>query len=246
LTSVTTLVHKHFSVFNADLIITKMMKGPNWNEQNPYWGLSPLQIKDLWTANANEACRLGTLLHNNIEKFMNSTTLPYPYTLQQLLDEYMGHEEGELKKEQEQEQDQEWKYFLNFARDYGDKIPYRTEWRIFDVDTELSGSIDMVFVNPEDGSLSIYDWKRAKEIKKESKFKSPHPLMKHIPDVNFYQYSLQLNVYKKILEKTYGRVIRDLFLVIMHPNSPDYQVIECADLSKEVEDIFRARTKKDV
>ena len=47
--------------------------------------------------------------------------------------------------------------------------PYRTEWMIWDKDHKLAGSIDMIFEN-EDGTLSIYDWKRSKEIKKQNKW----------------------------------------------------------------------------
>jgi nucleoside-diphosphate-sugar epimerase len=48
------------------------------------------------------------------------------------------------------------------------------EWMIFDEDLKLAGSIDMVYENP-DGTLSIYDWKRSKDISKINKTLSYNP-----------------------------------------------------------------------
>ena len=46
-TSVTTFVHSHFSKFDSDKIITKMMNSNNWKD-NKYYGMSHKEIKDLW------------------------------------------------------------------------------------------------------------------------------------------------------------------------------------------------------
>ena len=54
---------------------------------------------------------------------------------------------------------------FKFVKDHPQLKPYRTEWMIFDEDLKLAGSIDMVYENP-DGTLSIYDWKRSKDISK--------------------------------------------------------------------------------
>ena len=71
-TSVTTWNHSHFSNFNADEIIEKMMKGKNWNSQNKYWGKTPEQIKEGWSSNAKSVSEAGTDLHFDIECFMNT------------------------------------------------------------------------------------------------------------------------------------------------------------------------------
>ena len=64
----------------------------------------------------------------------------------------------------------------------------------------------MIFENP-DGSLQIYDWKRCKEISYDSYYGKAAitPCISHLPDTNFWHYSLQLNVYKNILEIKYGK-----------------------------------------
>ena len=93
--------------------------------------------------------------------------------------------------------------------------PYRTEWMVYHEELRLAGSIDMIFEN-EDGSLQIYDWKRCKEISYDSYYGKAAitSCISHLPDTNFWHYSLQLNVYKNILEIKYGKMkfLNDIFL----------------------------------
>jgi hypothetical protein len=149
----------------------------------------------------------------------------------------------------------EFGYFLKFFGDYAPKVrPYRTEWTVFDEAVRISGSIDMVFENLDpatgepDGTLSIYDWKRCKEIKKtpfSAKDYSPNPVIAHIPDTNYWHYCLQLNTYKAILERCYGKRVTDLFLVCLHPDNKNgsYQCIRVVDLQAEVATLFEERAK---
>ena len=141
----------------------------------------------------------------------------------------------------------EWRYFINFVRDNPDLKPYRTEWTVYNDDVKISGSIDMIYENP-DGTLSIYDWKRAKlitRINNFNKFALP-PQICHLPDSNFWHYALQLNTYKAIIEQKYGKVVKSLFLVRLHPDAEEknYELIELPDLSTEIKDLFMERKKQ--
>jgi len=104
----------------------------------------------------------------------------------------------------------------------------------------------MVFEN-DDGTLSIYDWKRVKDIngnrvaKKWTKY-SHNPIFKHIPDTNYWHYSLQLNIYKFILEQKYDKKVVKLVLVRFHPNSETYEETIVPDLQKEVRQLIEMRT----
>ena len=119
---------------------------------------------------------------------------------------------------------------------------------VYHEELKLAGSIDMVYENPEDNTLSIYDWKRAKEITKTNGFNkyAKTECIDYLPDTNFWHYSLQLNTYKAILESKYSKKIRDLYLVRLHPNNPKktFELIKCADLSQEIENLFEDRKKE--
>ena len=213
--SVTEFVHLFFPEFNSDNIIEKYYEIWQSNENSPYFGLTPSEIRDLWQESGNEAARLGTILHKDIESF------------------YLGKNIKNNSKE--------YSHFQEFYNDFSDFKPIKMEWCIYDEELGIAGSIDCIFEN--DGEIIIVDWKRSKEIKEQSREQGFYPLS-HLPNANYWHYSLQLNIYKYILEKNYNLKISGMNLVILHPNNDSYKIIKVQNLQKEVEDIFKLRLKE--
>lgn len=237
-TSTTTWVHQHFPHFDADEVIASMMKGKSWKEGHKYWGLTSEQIKAQWDTNKNAVSQFGTDLHYEIECFMNNKLLPRQYTHENLYNLYMSMTARHIHDSTSKE----WQYFINFINDYSHLKPYRTEWVVYHDDVKISGSIDMVYEN-DDGTLSIYDWKRAKNITRINnwnKFAIPAQIC-HLPDSNFWHYAMQLNTYKVILEDKYDKKVRDLYLVRLHPDAEEknYELIQLPDLSSDVRELFK-------
>ena len=192
-TSVTTWLKKFFYPFNDELIINNMMKSPKWPDSK-YFGMTKEEIKKQWRDSGNEAAKLGTAMHKMFEDHYNGLSVD-------------GSNSGI-----------EYDYFTNFITDHPTLKPFRSEWTVYDEEYRLSGSIDMLFIN-DDGTLSIYDWKRCKSIDKMPSFnKFAKPPIKHIPDTNFWHYSIQLNAYKTIIERNYGYKVKDMYLVCIHPD----------------------------
>ena len=238
-TSVTTWNHSHFPHFDADEIIKNMMKSKGWKEGHRYWGLSPEQIKAQWNSNKDAVSGAGTDLHFEIECFNNDKRFLFEYTNKELYQIYMID-----NKETHSSRPLEWQYFINFVRDTPELKPYRTEWLVYNEDVKISGSIDMVYENP-DGTLSIYDWKRAKLITRINNFNkfAISQEVCHLPDSNFWHYALQLNTYKAIIEAKYDRKIKDIFLVRLHPDAEEknYELISLPNLSREINELFLER-----
>ena len=241
-TSVTTWNHRHFPIFEADIIIDNMMKSKGWKEGHKYWGLTQEQIKAKWNSNKDAVSGAGTDLHYEIECFNNDRRFSFNYTNKELYQIYMAD-----NKESHEFKSLEWKYFINFIKDTPELKPYRTEWTVYHDDVKISGSIDMVYENP-DGTLSIYDWKRAKNITRINTYNkfALSPEICHLPDSNFWHYALQLNTYKAILEQKYGKIIKDLILVRLHPDAEEknYELITLPNLSREIKDLFLERKKQ--
>jgi len=214
-TSVTTWNHSHFKEFDADAIITNMMNGRNWT-RSKYHGMTREEIKASWDKNRDEAASAGTAMHLDIEKYYNGLPVDNDST--------------------------EYSYFKEFESDNPGLVPYRTEWTVWDKELKLAGSIDMVYEN-DDGTLMIYDWKRSKGIVRNKQFEehSHVDCISHIPDTNFWHYALQLNTYKRLLEKNYGKKVTVLRLVCLHPNQKSYQLIDVPDLEEELDDLFKLR-----
>ena len=214
-TSVTTFIHSLFENFDPDKIITNMMSSKNW-KNSKYYGKTREEIKAGWDANRDLASSAGTKLHYDIECKYNG----------------MNVENTSI----------EYEYFMNFYKDYIHLTPYRTEMLVYFEELKLSGSIDMLF-KCEDGTFEIYDWKRCKEIVKHSAFNKwmKNPIVDHLPDTNYWHYSLQLNIYKAILIKKYNMQVGKLYLVALHPDNVNYIRIPVVDLQNEVEMLFNER-----
>ena len=141
-TSVTTWNHHHFSKFDADAVIDKMLANTQ-KMSDPaykYYNMTKDQIKKMWDEKRDSSSGSGTKMHNDIELFYNGVDV--------------------------QNDSIEFQYFRKFLKDLPELKPYRTEWMVYYEELKLSGSIDMVFENP-DGTLRIYDWKRCKSIDNE-------------------------------------------------------------------------------
>ena len=239
--SVTTWAHKHFPKFDAEQIIENIFKSKGWGPEHKYWGQTAEQIKALWNTSGREAASAGTSLHQRIENFMNNEHCQnyhmnfINWTTHKDLYETYCADDCDTK---------EWEYFLRFIKDHPEMTPYRTEWMIFDEDLKIAGSIDMVYENP-DGTLSIYDWKRCKDISKINDWNkfSINPLICHMPDTNFWHYALQLNTYRAILERKYNKKVTKLCLVRLHPDAMEetYELLEVPILTKEMEDLLEER-----
>ena len=240
-TSVTTWNHKHFPKFDADAVIQNIFKSKAWGPDHKYWGMSADEIKNSWKSNGEAVSGAGTNLHERIENFMNDKRFTFQYTQKELYEIYSSDNKGKVDEQVE------WEYFLQFVKDHPELKPYRTEWMIFDEDLKLAGSIDMIYENP-DGTLSIYDWKRSKDISKINTWNkfACNPLICHMPDSNFWHYALQLNTYKAILERKYEKTVTKLCLVRLHPDNQDktYELLDVPILTKEIMELFEEREKE--
>jgi hypothetical protein len=65
-------------------------------------------------------------------------------------------------------------------------------------------------------------------------------------DSNFWHYSLQLNTYKAILERKYGKQVTYLCLVRLHPDNEEqtYELLEVPILTNEIASLFEEREKE--
>jgi len=237
-TSVTTWVHKNFEPFNSDEVIDKMMNSSNWSKSK-YFGKSKDEIAQEWVNNGKESSSLGVDLHFYIEMFMNQEVKKDKPTHSDLLYHYENCTNLIFEPFAEHNPI-EWNFFLDFVRNNPDFVPYRSEWMVYHDNIKICGTIDMVYEN-DDGSLTIYDWKRCKSINKYSYGKnSINPKMSNIPDCNYFHYLLQLNLYKFILETKYGKVVRACYLVKLHPNnrSKTYELLSLPKLGLNLNNLF--------
>ena len=181
---------------------------------NPLYGMSVDEIVTKWNEKGKEAADKGTILHEQIENF------------------YLGDEYNPTE---------EFSFFDDFAKDHSFLEPYRCEWRIFDEEFGLAGTID--FVAKNEVKLELYDWKRSKKvinpvngkpIETDKWGKRGIGKLANIDDTSYNHYCLQQSLYRFILEKNYGLEVSKMFLVVIHPDYQQYYKVEVPYLKNYV------------
>ena len=202
--SVTAVVGKYHEAFDADVAVRMMRTGSNWSEKRELYlredgrVKTDEEIKLQWSRNGEVQCGRGSLMHFQIEQHVNGVIIACPHS-------------------------PEFRQFVMFEREVlsgrGYK-PLRTEFSIFHEELRLAGQIDMLALTAS-GSYAIFDWKRTKNIEQTNRFRSMYPPLNPLPDCNAVHYTLQLNLYARMLRDQYGIQVTELVLGVFHPNQSE-------------------------
>ena len=216
--SVSNIVSKFFREFDAVGISLKKCYG---NE------LEAAKLREVWESKGSVASQAGTFLHKQIEDYLNGKEIP-----DLLCDvRYQGNY---VKCSQRLDISREWSYFKAFERNTP-FVPFRTEWRIYDADARMAGTLDFVCACP-DGTYEIYDWKRSNKIDPTERNPWANGLngLEHLTDTSYSHYCLQQNLYRYMLQKNYGLKVSRMNLVVLHPELPTYRVVPIPPMEREV------------
>lgn len=218
--------HRYFIDGNPDTISVTQLIDKFFPEFDAlYWapikaaqlGISTEEILAEWESKRIDSANKGTALHEAIENYYNNKS----------------HNSST----------KEFGHFLSFRERYKGMTPYRSEWRIFDEDLMVAGTIDMVY-KKEDGSLYMFDWKRSEKVVnndgtiKHDKFQFAFGELNHLGDNSYNRYCLQQNIYKAILEKRYSHRISSMNLLVMHESYDQFYHIKIPNMDKEINYIF--------
>jgi hypothetical protein len=204
--SVTTFTHAFFAPFDREVCAESMLNGKTFKScvHRPSYKYHGCQTKQDIFKRWTEWQELGTDLHENIELFLNDE----PFVVQTL-------------------NERPWQHFEKLLHDkvWWTWSHYRTEWAVFDAKTQIAGMIDYCGMDPRTGKIIILDWKRVGYISDTcmNRFQGKEPqrgtwACADFDNCKYVLYSLQLNVYKWILESNYGFKVSKMFLVQLHPS----------------------------
>lgn len=103
----------------------------------------------------------------------------------------------------------EYAHFMSWLEKNAAKYKiFKTEWRVISKRLNLIGVIDAAFtvVGGDENELFLVDWKRCQNIEFDHPFgkMGRAPPFNVLPDCNFGHYSMQLNVYARIIEDAYA------------------------------------------
>lgn len=191
------------------------------------------EVKRDWKYKNNHATFEGSTLHDFIENYMSNRIFPYPEKSPEGLQFSEIEETFEVMKQ----------YALNFYNDSvatGKLIPVRSELVVGDSELNLTGMIDQLFWNVKHQCLQIWDWKTNTKLNMKNDFgnKLDH-ILYMLDDCEYEIYSLQLNIYKKIVERNTNLKLGDSYLVWFNEENPNYEIIKCNDYGNIVDEMFK-------
>lgn len=90
-----------------------------------------------------------------------------------------------------------------------------TEMIIGDVELGIAGTLDCLLFSEKTGKHHLLDWKTNSKFRTSNRWQTLLPPFAHVGDCELGRYSLQLSLYRLILERTAGHLLElgDSFLV---------------------------------
>ena len=158
-----------------------------------YMHLTPAELRADWDAST----QLGTDIHDEIDQYLKNDKPP---TLRRAL---LG---------------------INWLRQYLE-VPMNkvmSEVILYSIELGIAGTVDILVEVPGTGAYEIIDWKTGKlDFESHQGETAPHHITSNLMDCHFEKYTLQLSMYRYLLEKYYGFKIQNQ--VIAHLGEYDCQ-----------------------
>ncbi|MGE5456908.1 MAG: hypothetical protein ACM3RX_00990 [Methanococcaceae archaeon] len=175
-----------------------------------YQNMSPEKLIAQWDQTGID----GVAVHKEVENFINTGALPtLPKSIQAV--EFLQKQNSEAVK-------------------------IMSEIVVFSKELGIAGTVDLLIYDKATGCYYLRDWKTSKKIEMSSygNKRGNHPATSAIMDCNYYHYSLQLSLYRYILETCYGINITDCEIYHLTDNS--LSSIKCDYHKDIIEEMLKA------
>ena len=176
-----------------------------------YVGMTTDELIAQW----DEARDFGNLVHNNIESYINNKN---------------------YKDISEVRHAIKW---MNKFKNLSEFVFY-PEVIIYSEELGIAGSIDVLAKDTKNDTYIIIDWKTSKSISKSSfgGRMGIHPITSHLMDCKYVHYSMQLSLYRYLIEEFYGIKVSNLLIALLKDNEcktivADYYHKEILDMVNE-------------
>lgn len=188
-------------------------------------GITMQEVMEEWDSISLRACNKGSKFHAFAENYISNKILHntiYDFDL-----DTQAYEKIESQ-------------FLTFYEESKENlIPIRSELCVGSRDLGICGMVDQLYYSTTLNGLVIFDWKTNKKMNYTSKYNNfmLDPIS-HLPECEFSTYSLQLSLYKYIIELETTLEIKDCFIVWFNEKNDTYKLIKCEDYRKEIIDML--------
>lgn len=238
LDSVSNVIASHFPAFDAEM----------WSRiKARERGVSPSRIREEWHSRGAKASELGTHLHAQIEHWLQGEPVELAYSFI-----YQGQY---VREDEVISLYPEWQQFQHFTEEIIEGkgySSYRTEWRIYDEEHRIAGTLDYL-VQDHRGEFILFDWKRSEKLgsaygrsfipRSDSSFGTGLEGLAHLTNSPYNRYALQQNLYRHILQSRYGIQLKEMYLVVLSPLYQYYHLVPVPRMDEEVAYILESQLK---
>ena len=211
--SVTGMIHRYARTFDPLAAIQNMRAGT----RQGYTDRGLVTEEDIlrtWDENGKVQRNRGTLMHFHIEQYLNGCVIESPWSPE--FEQFLALHEQVIQDNQ---------------------IPFRTELSVYSKSLSIAGQIDAVF-KQTDGTFALWDWKRSKLLRYDSRSQMKEEPLDHLPDVNAWHYFLQLNISLRILQDDYGLPVSAMYLGVFHPSRNQPLCVQVPLMHDEMQLLF--------
>jgi hypothetical protein len=215
--SVTGLLHAYINPFDPARAVASMRAGIQWEEHRAAFKALGVDadcdgaIEGYWRFAGDIARARGTLLHFHAEQAVKGRGVEEPHS-------------------------KEFAQVLMLFREFEDRgwYPYRSEINIFHCGMRCAGQPDLLCKDSA-GRLMIIDWKRTSKLSFENGYSTFLYPLQNLPNGSYWQYALQLNMYRFFLETEYVMSIASMWLCLVHPDLEVPRLVEVPRMENEME-----------
>ena len=204
-TSVTSVINSYKKEFESEKMAFFYGKKHNMNKED---------VLEMWDRQKTDAADVGTHVHKYLEMAISCKHYEDSYLIP---DEMM-------------------KPSVEFMSMIKNKlIPVRSELVVGYKPKLVCGMIDQLFYNKKANELQIWDYKTNKKFRRKSEYKNKMINgLEHLEECEMNTYSLQLGLYKKIIEKSTNIKLGDSYICWLNREKQKPQMIKTKPLVDEV------------
>ena len=216
--SVTQFIHKFYEQFDSETISKKYAKKHGLNQED---------VLAEWKKSGDISSTTGTIIHSYLENAKRGKYFDIDYSKAEQLGIY-----------------EDVKNRVEILLPKADAFHNDTKDRLFPIQLEytvgikdiIAGNIDLLCWNDYAKEFQIWDYKNTKKIEQTNWYgRNMLESFSYLPDCNYNHYSVQLNMYKAIIQRELGIQIGGCFIVHFDYTKPgnDFIIYPCEDLQYE-------------
>lgn len=189
--------------------------------------VQPEQILEQWDIEALTGTTRGSYVHDYLENLEKRLIDPIPLPNIDLSTVETIKFYTSLRKAESLCKD-----WYHTTKEY--LIPIAMEFIVGDATLELAGRFDRLYFNLNTQEYEIWDFKTDKKLNYENKYSKLK--LFNLPDCEYEKYSLQVSLYKKIIEDNLGVKLGQSRIVHFNIKEETWSIIEAKDYTQLLTD----------